>query len=223
MKGLFVYTEERSWKTQSSTVASLNIKSTRIIHSSPGHNMSSLTVHCPIVSSAYPFSNPGLDAVSNASVLFLGQPTMIVTLPPIAVIANISRPKHAVQQPASHPVGTVLARGVAPLEQRPRQGPGVPRDLHNAPALSLRTDMMPEKGWSSVGVISDTIQQIRGILVHSIVYDDSFILYILSILYIQYILAPAHRHMATYPHSSIILLMLGIMRIQPQRLHKLLL
>lgn len=151
MKGLFVYTEERSWKTQSSTVASLNIKSTRIIHSSPGHNMSSLTVHCPIVSSAYPFSNPGLDAVSNASVLFLGQPTMIVTLPPIAVIANISRPKHAVQQPASHPVGTVLARGVAPLEQRPRQGPGVPRDLHNAPALSLRTDMMPEKGGRVLG------------------------------------------------------------------------
>jgi hypothetical protein len=43
--------------------------------------------------------------------------------------------------------------------------------------------MMPEEGWSGVGVVSDAVQQIRGILVHSIVYDDGFILYILNILY----------------------------------------
>jgi hypothetical protein len=43
--------------------------------------------------------------------------------------------------------------------------------------------MMPEEGRSGVGVVSDAVQQIRGILVHSIVYDDGFILYILNILY----------------------------------------
>jgi hypothetical protein len=112
---------------------------------------------------------------------------MIITLPPITVIANISRPKHTVQQPARHPVGTVLARGVPALEQRPRQGPCVPRDLHDAPSLSLRTDMMPEEGRSGVGVVSDAVQQIRGILVHTVVYDDGFVLSYHTQHIVQYI------------------------------------
>jgi hypothetical protein len=47
--------------------------------------------------------------------------------------------------------------------------------------------MMPEEGRSGVGVVSDAVQQIRGILVHTVVYDDGFVLSYHTQHIVQYI------------------------------------
>lgn len=107
---------------------------------------------------------------------------MIVPLSPIAIIPNIPRPKHTIQQPPRHPIGTVLTGRGAASEERTGQGPSILRDFDDAPPLTLGTDMMPEEGRPSRRIIRYAVEEMRGIFVEAIVDDNRFILF-LSIIH----------------------------------------
>lgn len=135
---------------------------------------------------------------------------LILDLPPVAIIPDISGPEHAVQQPPSDPIRAVLAVGGATVEERAGGRAGVAPDLEDGGSLALGTDMVPEERGTAGGVVADAVEEVGFILVHSVVDEDYFVLGSL---------APGDRARKggdeEYPHCAVVLLVRGIKRVEP--------
>ena len=70
----------------------------------------------------------------------------------------------------------MLSIGLAEIEELSGCSPCLRPRLHDGLLASVDSDVMPEKWWTSVGVTTFLVDQIRPVLVDSVVYGDRFIL-----------------------------------------------
>jgi hypothetical protein len=104
--------------------------------------------------------------------------SLAIPIPTVAIVADVSRPKDAIEQPQRDPVWRVFSIGRSIVEQPSSYGaclcslPG----FHDGLSTPIGSNVVPEERRSSSGIAESFVNKVGPILVHPVVHSNRLIL-----------------------------------------------